>query len=371
MITVEFDDQIFSTQARGGISRYFFELMKAYEQDPSLGVEVERNWRYTVNDYILAAGMAEPVRLGSTKKRLGRRVSGSVALALNSGPRRSAAQLVHATYYRGFRLPPPGRPMVVTVHDMIPELLPQYSGRRNPHCAKRKYLRRADAVICVSESTKRDLVHAWGEEYRECAVVPLAVDFGYWSKARPSHGLPSDYLLFVGDRKGYKDFRTLADAFSVLRRRHPDLWLVAIGGGSFTSRERRHLDELSIRDRVVQVTPSDDGLASAYAGARAFVFPSRYEGFGLPTLEAMASGTPVVLARSSSHIEVGGNAAAFFDPGDARNLHETLIRILADEEYRGQLARKGRERARSFNWSRVAGMTAEVYSSLLHPRGYQ
>lgn len=366
MITVEFDDQIFSTQTRGGISRYFFELMKSYEQDPSLGVAVERNWRYSVNDYVLAAGMAKPVRFGPTKTRLGRLTSGSMALALNSIPRRGVAQLVHTTHYRNSRLPPPGLPMVVTVHDMIPEMVPEYFGRRSPHHAKHKYLQRASAVVCVSESTKRDLIRTCGDEFQDSAVVPLAVDYNYWSKARRRpDDLPSDYLLFVGDRRGYKDFRTLAEAFSVLCRRHPKLWLVAIGGGSFTSQELRNFDALRIRDRAIQRTPPDSGLASAYASAQAFVFPSRYEGFGLPTLEAMAAGAPVVLARSSSHVEVGGNAAEFFDPGDVRNLRDVLDRILADEGHRSQLAVKGRERAKSFSWGRVARMTATVYSRLL------
>jgi glycosyltransferase involved in cell wall biosynthesis len=364
---VTFDDQIFSTQRRGGISRYFIQLIDCFLTNPDYQVEVFADWTYTVNEFALERHMGRALPTWAPGSKLGDYANGRLALVLN-GLRATGkpSDLRHVTYYR------PGRihrgsptPYVVTVYDMIPELLPQYFRRGNPHLAKRRYVESAAAVICISESTKRDLVTLWGEQFADAVVVPLAVDYRFWAGAAPNTRLPDEYVLFVGARAGYKDFETVVRAFAYLAAEHPRLELVAAGGGDLSARERRLLVEAGILNRVRQLPMDDRELASTYAGAQCFVFPSRYEGFGLPTLEAMAAGTPAVLASSSSHPEVGGDAAVYFTPGDAAELASAIHGVINDPSRRSELIERGRARARGFSWTSVATGTAAVYRSLV------
>jgi glycosyltransferase involved in cell wall biosynthesis len=194
-------------------------------------------------------------------------------------------------------------------------------------------------------------------------VTHLGVDQAFSADVPPPVQAPPRYVLFVGRRDGYKDFATLADAFAGL----PDdgTVLVAVGGGRFTDAELARLARLGIAGRTRHVEADDSALPAWYAGALAFVFPSRYEGFGLPTLEAMASGTATVLADSSSHPEVGGDVARYFPPGDSDSLCQVLAEILGDERLRASLARKGVSRAAEFTWVAAARATAAVYAAAL------
>jgi glycosyltransferase involved in cell wall biosynthesis len=196
-------------------------------------------------------------------------------------------------------------------------------------------------------------------------VTPLAVDDRY-SRGGPRPGsAPERYVLFVGNRGGYKDFDVLARAFAAAEL-PSDVGLLAVGGGPLT-REEELLASLGIADRVRQTNLSDDAMPGAYANALAFVFPSRYEGFGLPTLEAMSAGCPTVLVRSSSHPEVGGDAAIYVDPGDDGALAAALAQVAGDPGLRSDLAARGRRRASGFTWVATAQATVDAYRSVAGP----
>ena len=252
--------------------------------------------------------------------------------------------------------------MVVTVVDMIPELSPEFWPRGNPHLAKEVYARQADAILCISESTRRDMLEIYGPLDAPVEVVPLAVSGEFRPGMPLAQPLPDEYLLFVGNRANYKDFTVAADAFAALRSDYPGLSLVAVGGGQFGRDELANLARLSIEGAVQRIEATDAELPALFGHARAFVFPSRYEGFGLPTLEAMASGTAVVLANSSSHPEVGGDAALYFPPGDASALGAQLLRLLGDSNLRETLIARGLERATRFSWRQTATGTRDVYA---------
>ena len=352
---VRFDDQIVNHQPRGGVSRYFVELASAFRDDPDLGVTIDLDWRASTNVHAVAAGLGR-----STDPR--RRRLERVVRRLPSLSRRP--DLVHPTYYYPVGLPAKdGPPMVVTVVDMIPELLPEFWPDRNPHLAKEAYARQADAIVCISESTRNDMLRLYGPLDGLVEVVPLAVSAEF-APGRPAlPGLPDGYLLFVGNRAMYKDFAVAAEAFAGIRAVYPDLILAVVGGGKFTKAEREALRRLSIEQSVQRIEARDDDeLAAVFGGALAFVFPSRYEGFGLPTLEAMASGTTVVLADSSSHPEVGGDVALYFPPGDADALGSQLLRLIGDAELRASLVGRGLERAAGFTWHRTAELTRDLYA---------
>ena len=352
---VYIDDQIFGLQPRGGISRYFVELARAFREDAGLDVEVTTPSLWTINEHLLEAGGGRrlPTRLGDRRR---------ILRAVNrlSAPNRS--DVVHHTYYDAAYLTRGGSDSlrVTTVYDMIPELLPENFPDGNPHLDKRAYVEAADLVLCISESTKNDLLDVYGPVRAPIRVIPLGVDprFGHTSP-RPAR-FPERYVLFVGNRGGYKDFSVLAEAFAAARL-PDDVALMAVGGGRFTEEELRLLGRLGLAAQARQAALRDDEMPGAYAHAVCFVFPSRYEGFGLPTVEAMAAGSPVVLADTSSNPEVGGDVALYFDPGDAEGLSRLLQAVWEDPADRAHRALRGRDRARLFTWANTARLTAAAY----------
>lgn len=345
-------------QEVGGISRYFVELMKALGAAPALGVTPQPGWRVSRNRYAHSSGLGvmlpRPIRRGSACR------------LVNRMARLPESDLVHLTFYRAdsFR-GANGLPTVATVHDMIPEQFPAMFPDGSPHAAKQAVLNRADAVICVSNTTKSDLIQHFGSRFRSAAVVPLGVSDAFRQPALTPLRLPGSYVLFVGDRTGYKDFPVLLDAMAIITHRVPDTWLVCVGGGRWSPWERETIARAGLADRCARLDLTDDELVQAYRSTEAFVFPSRYEGFGLPTLEAMAAGAPALLANTPALEEVGDQAALYFTASDAGDLAEKLMTVLLDRRERERLRGTGQSRASVFTWSRTAALTASVYRGLV------
>lgn len=358
---VAMDEQIFAAQRHGGISRMFAELAREFLSG-SHGVTLVPMDAPVINHYLL-----DDPRL---REALGARRAGSEWTALaryfSRMRPRDRADVVHNTFYlpHGLALTR-GAARVVTVHDMIPELMPRTRRRLDFLTLKRRYLEAADAVVCVSEATRRDLLAVHPDLRAPVSVVHHGVDPRFRPGGAPIPGFPDRYVLFVGNRSQYKDAPTLWRA--VARLREP-MSVVHVGGGPFTARERALLAELGLSGRVTQRNLHDDEMPSAYASAAAFVFPSRFEGFGLPALEAMACGTPAVLARATSLPEVGGEAAVYFDPGDDATLAARLDAIVNDSATAGALSAAGLARAESFTWAGAAERTASVYRAALEGR---
>jgi glycosyltransferase involved in cell wall biosynthesis len=293
--------------------------------------------------------------------------SGTAYLAnLPARMRARRTDLLHYTFYhpRFLRRRSPV-PTVSTVHDMIPELYPELFAR-DPHLHKAEYVRHSDLVLCVSEATRQDLIRLHGDPGVPVVVTHLGVDQAFRPGLDRLPGMPSRYVLFVGRRGGYKDFGTLVEALA--QARLDGVWLVAVGGGPLTDDERALVHRAGLGDRWVQVSPSEADLPHWYSCADVFVFPSRYEGFGLPTLEAMGAGCPTVLARSSSLPEVGGDACRYFAPGDPADLAVELGKLWEDEDARLSMATAGVARAAQFTWRRTAEATARAYG-LVHGGG--
>jgi glycosyltransferase involved in cell wall biosynthesis len=357
---VRFDEQIFSLQVRGGISRYFTELIRLFRNDRELGVQPSGGSLWTANQHLLESGLGRrlPTRAGRHRSVL------QVANRLRRDP--VTPDVVHHTYYvDGFLKITGSMTRVVTVYDMIPELFPELFRGSNPHLAKKTFVEQADLILCISEATRRDLVQVYGKPSAPVVVTPLGVHQNFRPGTRPLISLPQQYVLFVGNRSAYKDFAVLVEAFAGLR--DANLSLVAVGGPGFDDDEVRLFERLELANRVQHCLLDDADLARAYANALCFVFPSRHEGFGLPTLEAMSSGCPTVLCDSSSHPEVGGDAAAYFPPGDVEALRRTLGEIVADGRLRSQMVCAGLDQARRFSWERTARLTSEAYRLVATP----
>lgn len=252
------------------------------------------------------------------------------------------------------------RRRVVTVHDLtykrFPELL-QKETLANLESQMMREVATADAIVCVSESTRSDLLRYYAMDPARALAIHSGL--GAPNTAEPIDGLPSRYLLFVSTIEPRKNLATLLDAFERMRARETyEGALVVVGKVGWKSetlvpRLRQsgvlHLDYLPAAQ-----------LATVYAKAEAFVFPSIYEGFGFPVLEAMSRGVPVIAARSSSLPEIGGEAALYFAPEDVDALEAILTRVVSDRTLREDLAARGRVQAAKFTWDVAAKRTLEV-----------
>lgn len=360
---IAFDEQILLAQSTGGISRYFSQLIANFRSEGVLGIDPVLGWTWSYNQHILDLGISRMIP-GTSSLLRNESVKRSAYYSSNVVARHNSNKeaIIHHTFYhpRFLRAGYKGK-RVVTVYDMTPEMFPENFAGRNPHLAKLRYVNESDLILCISKETAKDLLAIYGPIDRPIEVTYLGVSPLFSPSKDPLPGVPGRYVLFVGRRSNYKDYRVAVEAVAGLR---DALVLIAVGGGPFSSDELRLHDALGVSRRVLQLDVDDGGLARLYAHALVFVYPSRYEGFGLPTLEAMASGTPAVLASASVHPEIGGNAALYFPPGDADALRDLLAELIEDASLRERHIALGVRRAAEFTWLQTAAQTAEAYSAL-------
>lgn len=366
---VAFDHQIFVLQRYGGVSRYFVELASRLPIDPvsDLAVVAPLHVNYYLSQLRgqrFARGRYIPYSFrGQTRvlSLLARILAPAAWQALGYTP-----DIVHETYFSNT---PIGRARrrVVTVYDMIYELFPSELSDPQVVAAKRAAVQRADHVICISESTRRDLVRLYDVDPASTSVVHLGHslirDGSAVADAKTKSSKPS--ILYVGNRGGYKNFRRLLQAYanSALLRR--EFELVAFGGAPFSPEELQEMHGLGIASNVVHRSGSDEALAASYRAATAFVFPSLYEGFGIPLLEAMHHGCPVVSSDRGSMPEVAGDASLSVDPESVDAMTTTIERLVTSPSMQSDLRARGYSRVKGFSWDRCAMETAAVYKAVL------
>jgi glycosyltransferase involved in cell wall biosynthesis len=260
-------------------------------------------------------------------------------------------------------------PTVVTVFDMIHELFPENFAKddKTTHY-KQLCVEHAAHVLCISESTARDLVRLFGVPREKISVTHLAYSSAFDAPpeetSNPKSGRP--YILYVGHRVGYKNFVGALAAYASSPALRKEFDLVAFGGVPFDARELALIESLGLKgDRVRRVTGSDSDLALAYRRAHVFVYPSRYEGFGIPPLEAMSSGCAVACSNASSIPEVVGDSAALFDPDDVGSIAQALESVCFDSGRHQGLVAAGKRQAAHFSWDRCAQETVQAYERVL------
>ena len=365
---IAFDHQIFGWQEYGGISRYFYELAVAlsgkFAQDVSVISPIYVN-RYLRNapSNLKVSGISVP-RLPRT---------GRIFRAMNSLLARLLMRflhpdIVHETYYSSTRIAPRNTKVVVTVFDMIHEKFSEHFSPADPTSREKALaVKRADHVICISEQTRQDLIQILGVDPAKTSVVYLG--FTLTEGDNPENAqlvLQRPFLLFVGSRSGYKNFERLLQAHAASVSLKRDFDLICFGGGSFTQTEKQLIQSLGFgKNSVRQISGDDTILASYYREARAFVYPSLYEGFGIPPLEAMSFDCPVVCSGVSSIPEVVGDAGEMFDPYSVESMSNAIERVVNSEGLREELIARGRERIKLFSWERCAQETMNIYMRVL------
>lgn len=374
-----YDHQAFTFQQFGGVSKCFCELIA---QMPS-EVETEISIKESENVHLLESHIRDfqPPKLNLRRWKSWLPFKGSGFLyrtlmncgllsTMESINKHYSVQVLkegnfdvfHPTFFDPYFLKHIGnKPWVVTVHDMMPELYPEYFGTKNEQTLfKKKYLNQAAAVIVVSEQTKKDMIRLLGIPEEKITVVYHGGPEK--ENVKEASLIDAPYFLYVGTRDAYKNFhQTLAD-FADFHQNHPKVKLVCTGG-NFTSVENKMIEKLDVRDAVVHILANGHEMKVLYAHAIAFVYPSLYEGFGMPILEAFAYGCPALLNNRSCFPEIAADAGTYFDsePGKS-NLLEVMEHVWQlSEAERQKLVENGYRRLGEFSWRKSAEKLADVY----------
>lgn len=352
---VLYDHQAFM-QRYGGVSRYFVELIHALQELE--GFEPCLPNYFTDNQYLTNRRTFIMQRHIPGKTR----TVGILNRAISHRALKADCDLFHPTYFNPYFLPRVRMPFVVTVHDMIHQIFGKADVTDDGTRQNTRILcERAARIIAVSNNTKKDLCRYLKVPDEKVTVVHHATNLCYRGEPRYYE---RPYLLFVGSRSGYKNFLFFLSSISRLLEQ-ANLDLVCAGAEAFCRDEREALRRLRVKQRVWHVAiDSPQRLSSLYHFAHAFCYPSLYEGFGIPLLEAFACECPVIASSAGSLPEVAGEAAEYFWPTDRESIASAVERTL-NQARREELIALGKKQLRRYSWQRSAMSTLEVYRAAL------
>lgn len=380
---VLYDLQAFDMQTHGGVSRCFAEL---YSHRPAF-VDAHISVKETDNVYLHELGFPpkgtlyknflcdKDTKLKHFLFKLKYNIKYGKFSRLDKRPlinlfetesvlKKGDFDIFHPTFFDDYFLPFLGKkPFVITVHDMIPEI---FSIDKHQVEQKLAIIPKATHIVAVSERTKQDLVRIMHVPEEKVSVIYHGSDEEPYT---PSTTAPiaEEYILFVGTRYEYKNFKAFCKSCVGILKRHPQLKIVCTGV-PFSPEEIQFFESLGIKERMVhKFVQTSQELLDLYHYAFTFVYPSKYEGFGIPILEAYKADCPVMLNRASCFPEIAGDAAVFFDlnseKSDFEEQFETLYRLTGDE--REELIQRQRERMKLYSWSKSAAQLADVYKDVL------
>ena len=362
MKKILYDNQMFTFQRFGGVTRYFADLMYNL---PSDEFRSSMPMKFCENHYVTVTyGRKYPSLSFPKSYRWRRRIYqlANMTYAWNA-VRMCDYDIFHPTYYNPYFLSAVKKrkkPFVLTIHDMTFERYPQdvliYDRTIPP---KKRLIAEAEHIIAVSENTKHDIIELLGTDPSKISVV----HHGYRPIAEAAPQLFDRYVLYVGERKGYKNFFPWLSAVRPLLMADPTLRIVCTGT-PFSPAERKVFNKWNVTDRLLHISANDEQMASLYRYAMCFVFPSHYEGFGIPILEAFSNGCPVCLSDASCFPEVAGDAALYFNPNDAQSMQDALREIISSSALRDELSLKGKNRVKEFSLEKMVEATCNVYRKI-------
>jgi len=358
---IQFDHQTFSLQDYGGISRYFSVIQDEIEKRE--GMAMDRGILVSRNHYLPTSSFPLSPKFGRTLVSRSRTYSFNKKYARYL-VKKNRYDVFHPTYYDAYFLPYLKRPFVLTVHDMTHELFPEFFPQNDPFITyKREVIEKANHIIAISTSTKNDLMDLYGVQEDKISVIHHGL-YRIEGNDGTVRDLPQRFLLFVGARNGYKNFSRFTTACSMLLREDKELSVVCAGGGGFNLAERELLRRNRLTGAVHQLQVSDSQLKRLYEKALLFVYPSLYEGFGLPILEAFQSSCPVAVSHTSCFPEVGGDAVVYFDPYSPDSIASAVKTVIGNKELVESLSQRGRERLGHFTLEVCMHKTINVYKEL-------
>jgi len=360
---VIFDNEIFLIQKYGGATRYFYELIRRL---PALDAKILLYMGKFINEYGLEKFRNNFLVFSGRKIRhIPKTKLISITLQkplFEKFAEKQEFDVFHQTYYADINLKKKFR-HIITVHDFTHEnLRSNFSKLDKTSERKRKAILKADGIICVSESTRKDLLNMYEVDSKKIKVIYHGNSLKYDVSEPPIVGNP--YFLYIGDRRSYKNFGVIIKLFEINKELKLNFKLVCCGGGPFTKDETELINKAGLADNFIQTEARDKKIANLYLYASAFIYPSKYEGFGIPMIEAMYYGCPVIASNISSLPEVGSEAALYFNPDSPEELSEKVNMILNNSDLKSSIKIKGREREKCFSWDKCAEETYEFYKEV-------
>lgn len=357
---VLFDHQLFAYQRYGGASKYFACLLHALPRDLW-----DTTTLFSNNEYV------KHLNLFSCRHFLDKyyfRGQGRIMNEINKPYtvyqlRKQKYDVFHQTHFEPYCLKAIGKkPMVTTFHDINHSTF-------NPNARivamQRKSLKRADGIVAISHNTKKDLMNVFEVDESKVHVIYHGIEIKkYVNSPSALDGIDYPYILYVGTRGHHKNFRRFVKAFSIFHRKFPDVKVICTFN-PFTREEQLLFKQYGIVDSMIQMSVNEEMLMQLYRKAFFFIFPSLYEGFGMPILEAMANQCPVLLSDASCFPEIASDAGLYFDPLDVEDMADKMIRITDNPKLRTSFISKGIDRVKFFSWEKCAREHLKVYQSLL------
>jgi glycosyltransferase involved in cell wall biosynthesis len=362
-VNVLFDNQIFKAQKFGGINRYYNELSKSNNIK-------NISFRTIENNFTIHSDKSMLKKLANKLKRKLKfqniyNEKDSVSDDLIKRLQFDDYDVFHPTYYDPYFLPYVKKPIVVTVYDMIHEIYPEYFCVTDKTSAnKRKLCEKANIIIAISETTKNDLINFFDIDPYKIVVTLLGSNFHSINDSAPKLEV-NRFILFTGGRSIYKNFYFMVQNLVEIFKQDQELKLVCTGN-NFTFEEVYFFKQLGIEKNLVHINVmEDEHMSWLYKNAICFIFPSLYEGFGFPILEAFSSGCPVVSSYGGSLKEIGGIAASFFDPKDCIDFKAKLKEVLYNKNIRDNMIRNGFIEYKKYSWDKCRNETINIYKSII------
>ena len=359
-----YDHKIFYLQKFGGISKYFINICDKIKSNHDIKIIAPIHTNYYLDNF----DKKRKFSFLKLKKHYlyTRKISNNINNFLfNSYCTFDKPDIVHLTYYDKNIYFKKNYKIVVTVYDLIHEIFENKYNFNYPKKFKAKYLEIADIIICISNNTKNDLINIYGINEKKIVVTSLGVNKTKEYCEVKNENLYKPYLLYVGDRINYKNFKNFILSYSKSEKLKKDFTIICFGGEPFTLDEKKFINNLGIQKSNIKfITGNDMELNYVYKKARAYICPSLYEGFGLTILEAMNMDCPVICSNTSSLPEVGGDCVEYFNPENIDEIKSTIENLVYSDDKILGMKIKSKERLKKFSWERCAKETEKVYLDL-------
>jgi glycosyltransferase involved in cell wall biosynthesis len=362
-LKVFFNYQIFYQQKYGGISNYFYHLNNSLRdidvQTKIIAPLHKNNYIENIENGVFGKKINFPSKLSSIVNFLNEKIS---KYYFNI----HRPDIVHDTYYfpAKYNHDHNRQKRVCTVYDMINEKFSKKNKRENEiSILKKNTIYNSDHIFCISNQTKNDLIDLFNIDEKKISVTYLASSLKKKIFKNEKKKF-EDCLLFIGSRSDYKNFNNLLKAFSRSKILKNDFKILAYGGETVSKNEKNLLLSLNLINKVEFINDKNYDLSYLYQNVKALVYPSKYEGFGLPILEAMENNCPVLCSSGGSLREIGGEGLNYFDPNNTEEIQDFLEKQLYSEEKLNNFVEYGKSRYKKFSWKKCAIETLNIYKNI-------